>query len=88
MNELSSKSRMKRRCTGNSRISSVNLGSKGNIYYEKSDGTPPTASPVAEIGSDAQGTWLAVYLKKTPPLYKLASISIIFSYAQLTDFVC
>ncbi|KAJ7513266.1 hypothetical protein B0H11DRAFT_20181 [Mycena galericulata] len=44
---------------------------KGNIYYEKSDGTPFMASFIAEIGSDAQGTWLAAYPKKTPPLYKL-----------------
>ncbi|KAJ7501305.1 hypothetical protein B0H11DRAFT_2224657 [Mycena galericulata] len=47
---------------------------KGNIYYEKSDGTPFMASFVAEIGSDAQGTWLAAYPKKTPPFYKLATI--------------
>ncbi|KAJ7112152.1 hypothetical protein C8R44DRAFT_985147 [Mycena epipterygia] len=45
--------------------------SKGNIYYEKLDGTPFMASFVAEIGSEAQGTWLAAYPKKTPPLYKL-----------------
>ncbi|KAJ6630060.1 hypothetical protein B0H10DRAFT_1939297 [Mycena sp. CBHHK59/15] len=60
---------------------------KGNIYYEKSDGTPFMASFIAEIGSDAQGTWLAAYPKKTPPFYKLASISIIFSYTQLTNFI-
>ncbi|KAJ6605033.1 hypothetical protein B0H10DRAFT_2229244 [Mycena sp. CBHHK59/15] len=62
-------------------------GYKGNIYYEKSDGTPFMASFIAEIGSDAQGTWLAAYPKKTPPFYKLASILIIFSYAQLTNFI-
>ncbi|KAJ7832147.1 hypothetical protein B0H14DRAFT_2592236 [Mycena olivaceomarginata] len=43
----------------------------GNIYYHTSDGTPFSANFIAEIGSEAQGTWMASYQKKTPPPYKL-----------------
>ncbi|KAJ7833537.1 hypothetical protein B0H14DRAFT_3462676 [Mycena olivaceomarginata] len=39
---------------------------KGNIYYEKPDGTRFVANFIAEIGSEAQGTWMAAYPKKTP----------------------
>ncbi|KAJ7718886.1 hypothetical protein B0H14DRAFT_2643154 [Mycena olivaceomarginata] len=40
---------------------------KGNIFYPKSDGTPFVTNFVAEIGSEAQGTWMAAYPKKSPP---------------------
>ncbi|KAJ7756908.1 hypothetical protein B0H14DRAFT_3896198 [Mycena olivaceomarginata] len=43
----------------------------GNIHFQKSDGTPFSAHFIAEIGSEAQGTWLAAYPKKTPPAFKL-----------------
>ncbi|KAJ7447025.1 hypothetical protein FB451DRAFT_1412084 [Mycena latifolia] len=39
----------------------------GNIYYENFDGTPFVASFIAEIGSQAQGTWMAAYPKNSPP---------------------
>jgi hypothetical protein len=45
----------------------------GNIHFQKSDGTPFSAHFIAEIGSEAQGTWLAAYPKKTPPAFKLVS---------------
>jgi hypothetical protein len=45
----------------------------GNIYYENADGTPFVASFIAEVGSQAQGTWMAVYPKTSPPVNKLAS---------------
>ncbi|KAJ7892949.1 hypothetical protein B0H13DRAFT_857044 [Mycena leptocephala] len=45
--------------------------SKGNIYYEKPDGTRFVANFIAEIGSEAQGTWMAAYPKKTPPAFNL-----------------
>ncbi|KAJ6579456.1 hypothetical protein B0H10DRAFT_2198681 [Mycena sp. CBHHK59/15] len=44
---------------------------KGNIYYQKADGTPFVATFIAEIGSEAQGTWMAAYPKNTPPAFKL-----------------
>ncbi|KAJ7872984.1 hypothetical protein B0H13DRAFT_1895149 [Mycena leptocephala] len=44
---------------------------RGNIYYHTSEGTPFSADFIAEIGSEAQGTWMASYQKKTPPPYKL-----------------
>ncbi|KAJ7795457.1 hypothetical protein B0H14DRAFT_3888221 [Mycena olivaceomarginata] len=44
---------------------------RGNIYYHTSEGTPFLANFIAEIGSEAQGTWMASYHKKTPPPYKL-----------------
>ncbi|KAJ6608340.1 hypothetical protein B0H10DRAFT_1955495 [Mycena sp. CBHHK59/15] len=44
---------------------------RGNVYYHTSDGTPFSANFIAEIGSEAQGTWMASYQKKTPPAYKL-----------------
>ncbi|KAJ7311671.1 hypothetical protein DFH08DRAFT_973764 [Mycena albidolilacea] len=34
---------------------------KGNIYYEKPDGTRFVANFIAEIGSEAQGIWIAAY---------------------------
>ncbi|KAJ7448419.1 hypothetical protein FB451DRAFT_1243090 [Mycena latifolia] len=43
----------------------------GNIYYENFDGTPFVASFIAEIGSQAQGTWMAAYPKNSPPASKL-----------------
>ncbi|KAJ6612629.1 hypothetical protein B0H10DRAFT_2192374 [Mycena sp. CBHHK59/15] len=45
---------------------------KGNIFYQKSDGTPFVASFIAEIGSEGRGTWMAAYYKKSPPAHKLA----------------
>ncbi|KAJ6607638.1 hypothetical protein B0H10DRAFT_2227648 [Mycena sp. CBHHK59/15] len=45
--------------------------SKGNIYYEKPDGTRFVANFIAEIGSEAQGTWMAAYPKKAPPASNL-----------------
>ncbi|KAF7355816.1 ATP-dependent DNA helicase [Mycena venus] len=45
--------------------------SRGNIYYHTSEGTPFLTNFIAEIGSEAQGTWMASYPKKTPPPYKL-----------------
>lgn len=56
--------------------------SRGNIYYDKLDGTPFVASFIAEIGSEAQGTWMAAYPKKSPPLYQLASTP----YARVTSY--
>ncbi|KAJ7737928.1 hypothetical protein B0H14DRAFT_2992745, partial [Mycena olivaceomarginata] len=44
---------------------------KGNIFYQKNDGTTFTASFIAEIGSEEQGTWMAAYPKKSPPAHKL-----------------
>ncbi|KAJ7031474.1 hypothetical protein C8F04DRAFT_1110354 [Mycena alexandri] len=44
---------------------------KGNIFYHKAEGAPFSVNFIAEIGSEAQGTWMASYPKKTPPLYKL-----------------
>ncbi|KAJ6599657.1 hypothetical protein B0H10DRAFT_2231148 [Mycena sp. CBHHK59/15] len=44
---------------------------RGNVYYHTSDSTPFSANFIAEIGSEAQGTWMASYQKKTPPAYKL-----------------
>ncbi|KAJ7937500.1 hypothetical protein B0H13DRAFT_1852467 [Mycena leptocephala] len=44
---------------------------RGNVYYHTSEGTPFLANFIAEIGSEAQGTWMASYQKKTPPPYKL-----------------
>ncbi|KAJ7120760.1 hypothetical protein C8R43DRAFT_79896 [Mycena crocata] len=44
---------------------------KGNIFYRKADGTPFVANFFAEIGSEAQGTWMAAYPKKSPPANKL-----------------
>ncbi|KAJ7838946.1 hypothetical protein B0H14DRAFT_3869894 [Mycena olivaceomarginata] len=44
---------------------------RGNIHYHTSQGTPFLANFIAEIGSEAQGTWMASYHKKTPPPYKL-----------------
>ncbi|KAJ6613655.1 hypothetical protein B0H10DRAFT_1951293 [Mycena sp. CBHHK59/15] len=41
---------------------------KGNIFYQKSDGTPLVTTFVAKIGSEAQGTWMAAYPKKSLPL--------------------
>ncbi|KAJ7508074.1 hypothetical protein B0H11DRAFT_2185139 [Mycena galericulata] len=45
---------------------------KGNIYYQKADGTPFVATFITEIGSEAQGTCMEGYPKKLPS-YKLAS---------------
>ncbi|KAJ6576325.1 hypothetical protein B0H10DRAFT_2199104 [Mycena sp. CBHHK59/15] len=45
---------------------------KGNIYYQKADGTPFVANFIAEIGSEAQGTCMEGYPRKLPS-YKLAS---------------
>ncbi|KAJ7875911.1 hypothetical protein B0H14DRAFT_3546211 [Mycena olivaceomarginata] len=45
---------------------------KGNIFYQKSDGTPFVATFVAEIRSEAQGTWMAVHPKKFPPTRRLS----------------
>jgi hypothetical protein len=47
---------------------------RGNVYYHTSDGTPFSANFIAEIGSEAQGTWMASYQKKTPPAHKLVGI--------------
>ncbi|KAJ6589763.1 hypothetical protein B0H19DRAFT_1104650 [Mycena capillaripes] len=44
---------------------------KGNIYYHRSEDTPFSVNFIAEIGSEAQGTWMASYPKKTPPHWKL-----------------
>ncbi|KAJ7933678.1 hypothetical protein B0H13DRAFT_1855921 [Mycena leptocephala] len=44
---------------------------RGNIYNHTSEGTPFSANFIAEIGPEAQGTWMASYQKKTPPPYKL-----------------
>ncbi|KAJ7092166.1 hypothetical protein C8R44DRAFT_990312 [Mycena epipterygia] len=44
---------------------------KGNIYYENIDGAPFVATFIAEIGSEAQGTWMAAYPKIPPPDFKL-----------------
>lgn len=44
---------------------------RGNIYYHTSEGTPFLANFIAEIGSEAQGTWMALSHKKKPPPYKL-----------------
>ncbi|KAJ7765890.1 hypothetical protein DFH07DRAFT_1014444 [Mycena maculata] len=49
----------------------ANPDNKGNIFYQKVDGTPFVASFIAEVGSEAQGTWMAVYPKKSPPAHKL-----------------
>ncbi|KAF8146355.1 hypothetical protein K438DRAFT_2028304 [Mycena galopus ATCC 62051] len=44
---------------------------RGNIYYEKADGTPFVANFVTEIGSQEQGTHLAAHPKSLPPPSKL-----------------
>ncbi|KAJ7894684.1 hypothetical protein B0H14DRAFT_3426713 [Mycena olivaceomarginata] len=44
---------------------------KGNIFYQKSDGTLFVATFVTEIGSEAQGTWMAAHPKKSLPTRKL-----------------
>ncbi|KAJ6620214.1 hypothetical protein B0H10DRAFT_2360976 [Mycena sp. CBHHK59/15] len=46
--------------------------SKGNIHYEKIDGTPFVTNFIAEIGSKAQGPWMAAYPKNPPPGFKLS----------------
>ncbi|KAJ6622199.1 hypothetical protein B0H10DRAFT_2214559 [Mycena sp. CBHHK59/15] len=43
----------------------------GNIYYENPGGTSFVASFIAEVGSQAQGTWMAAYPKNSPPANKL-----------------
>ncbi|KAJ6597301.1 hypothetical protein B0H10DRAFT_2441748 [Mycena sp. CBHHK59/15] len=55
----------------NSTFFRANPDAKGNIFYEKPDGAPFLASFIAEIGSEAQGTWMAAYPKKSPPAHKL-----------------
>lgn len=52
--------------------------SKGNIYYHKSGGNAFSVNFIAEIGSEAQGTWMASYPKKTPPHYKLVRSTRLF----------
>ncbi|KAJ7687340.1 hypothetical protein B0H14DRAFT_3907374 [Mycena olivaceomarginata] len=44
---------------------------RGNLYYEKADGTPFVASLVAEIASQEQGTYLSACPKSLPPPSKL-----------------
>ncbi|KAJ7036465.1 hypothetical protein C8F04DRAFT_1181470 [Mycena alexandri] len=41
---------------------------KGNIYYQKADGTPFVANFIAEIGSEAQGTCMEGYPRKLPAM--------------------
>jgi hypothetical protein len=51
---------------------------RGNINFQKADGTPFMVNFIAEIGTLEQGTWLAAYPKNPPPAYKLVSLNNLF----------
>jgi hypothetical protein len=58
---------------------------KGNIFYQKNDGATFTASFIAEIGSEEQGTWMAAYPKKSPPAHKLVGSFLNSFVSHLTN---
>lgn len=62
---------------------------RGNLYYEKADGTPFVANFVAEIGSQEEGTHLAAYPKSLPPPSKLVMFLFLRPVVLLTlPFLC